>query len=212
MSSANVDAWDAEHRRREWGRWPNEAVVRYVLSNFRDTPDRRAVRFLDLGCGAGAVSAFLRKEGFDVRAIDASEKAVARTNHRLSVEGLDGPMFGAQVASATKLSWIAPCFDCVLDVACLQCLDRQEIAQALAEAARVLKPGGKLFSYHAASDGWTGVHTVGTVYPRGAAEIAALYGQHFDCAYFHDAREQRHPHNLTVKVSVNHWIIEGIKK
>ena len=114
-------------------------------------PDRKAVRFLDLGCGFGSSTWFLAREGFSVDAIDGSAVIVEQLSERLREEGLD-----ARVISPTSSTCrIRPQhFDCVVDIACLMCNDPDSTRRILDGVLDRLKAGGKLFSMSATPDCW----------------------------------------------------------
>lgn len=210
MSLAVV--WDNEHRSRAWGSWPNEHLVRFVARYYGATKVRPEVQFLEVGCGAGANAVFLMKEGYSICALDFSDAAVSRTTQRLLLEPTRSKQtIGAAVCSATKLPARDAWVDCVVDVACLQCLDDSDVKIAVREIVRTLKPGGRLFSYHASAAGWPGVHTTGAVYPRRAHEVVSLFGAPLESAHYHDQYERPHPTESGRKVLVAHWIIEGRK-
>lgn len=199
-------AWDAEHSRREWGRWPDEHLVRFVARAF----PQGIGTALDLGCGGGAQTFFLATEAGHVEGIDASQAAIRRCGQQQRFRP-ENESVRLRVGPVTNLPWTAPTFDLVVDVCCLQHLNDTEIAVALDEVYRVLKPGGRIFSKHYSAAGWPGINNVGPMYPRRAHEVAALYGATFECDYFHDQHERRHPDDRSRKVLVAHWIIEGRK-
>jgi SAM-dependent methyltransferase len=91
-------------------------------------------RVLDVGCGLGeSAERFSRDLGAQVCAIDTSSRMVELTRDR----GID-----AQVADAEQLPFGDAEFDCVFVGWVLYHVPGLE--QAIAEAARVLKPGGRL--------------------------------------------------------------------
>ena len=128
--------WDDIHKSREWGRYPKEELVRFVIKNYDSKKD--AV-FLDLGCGSGASTWFLDNEGFEVAAIDASSHAIARLKGKMC-------WVDARVADATALPYRPNTFDCVIDIVCTAHNDPQDAIKIVSEINRVLKPDGKLFS------------------------------------------------------------------
>lgn len=85
-------------------------------------------RVLDIGCGDGFVTTPLFRHGIDVTGIDVDETALA------SVEAK------TIVGSAEALPFADHSFDVVLSFGVLCILDHPD--KALAEIARVLKPGG----------------------------------------------------------------------
>lgn len=143
--------WDRVHAERQWGIWPGEHVVRFVMRRYGDLPreERAKVHFLDLGCGAGANTWFLAQEGFRVAGVDSSPNAIDRCVGWFSEMIRHGGAFNVtfQCASATKLPFGLDSFDCVIDSCCLQhFFFPREHELALSEAHRVLRPGGRIFS------------------------------------------------------------------
>jgi SAM-dependent methyltransferase len=143
--------WDAKFRVQEWGKYPPEHVIRFVARNFYARPDRKAVRLLDLGCGPGANTWFMAREGFSVSAIDGSPTAIEQLTARLKKEGLTAD---ARIGDFTSLPWEDGTFDGAVDNAAL-CTNPWPAARlAVAEVARVLKPGGVFCSAHFTDRCW----------------------------------------------------------
>ena len=92
MMTANGSSWDPVweevFRAQEWGKYPPEYVIRFVARSFYGAPDRKAVRLLDLGCGPGACTWYMAREGFSAAGIDGSETAICRCAERLRNERL----------------------------------------------------------------------------------------------------------------------------
>lgn len=120
-----------------WGTCPEPAMATFVMRRF---PNRKAW-VLDIGCGAGAQSAWLAEEGFGVVGIDVAQTAVekARKRTRTLPATID-------TCDAMEMNYVSNQFDAAVDVCCLQHLDHDQVRKALAEIYRVLKPGGWLFS------------------------------------------------------------------
>ncbi len=125
--------WEEIHAERELGRYPKEEFVRWVAHNYYQASDRSAVRFLDLGCGSGASTWFLAREGFTVTALDGSLSAIKRVGTGV-------------VADAVNLPFKDNCFDVVVDILCISHNTINDINTIVEEVARVLKPGGRVFS------------------------------------------------------------------
>lgn len=95
---------------------------------------------LDVGCGAGFLSNHLAREGFDVTGIDASQASIdvaARHDETRKARYLLG--------DAMRLPFADASFDVVCAMDFLEHVE--EPAAVVAEASRVLKPGG-LFFFH----------------------------------------------------------------
>jgi ubiquinone/menaquinone biosynthesis C-methylase UbiE len=106
---------------------------------FAMLPDVEGLTGLDIGCGEGHNTRLLAGRGANVTAIDIAEVFVGPA---AQVEREDARRIAYAVASAVEL----PFADCAFDFAtALMCLmDIPETERVLAEACRVLKPGGFL--------------------------------------------------------------------
>jgi SAM-dependent methyltransferase len=101
---------------------------------FAAVAETRPKRVLDVGCGPGDLTLrFVQELGADVKAIDISERMVELAG----ALGID-----AQVADAEHLPFGDGEFDCVFAGWVLYHVP--DLDRAIAECARVLKPGGRL--------------------------------------------------------------------
>lgn len=88
-----------------------------MARNFYSIAYRKAVRVLEVGCGAGANLWFLAREGFAFAGIDGSEAAIAQAQRRLDKE-----LPNWEQSSELRISDIAQLpygdaeFDAVIDV------------------------------------------------------------------------------------------------
>jgi SAM-dependent methyltransferase len=138
--SESATTWQEIHKAKPWGRWPPESIVSYFCRRWAPT-ERRTVRVLDLGCGAGACTRFLVDEGFSVTAIDCSEEALTRMRYNL--QRWDLPKVEAVCADITKpLSFSDGSFDVVLDNLCLSHIDGHNRVSVTKEIHRILVPHG----------------------------------------------------------------------
>jgi len=96
--------------------------------------EKKPKRLLDIGCGLGETTERFAKElGADVQAIDLSPRMVELTRAR----GID-----ARIGDAQQLPYEDGEFDCVFAGWVLYHVP--DLEKALAECARVLRPGGRL--------------------------------------------------------------------
>jgi SAM-dependent methyltransferase len=130
-------AWHAESE--NWVRWaraPGHDAYWYYRDAFFDVivpaPGRRTI---EVGCGEGRVARDLAARGHDVVGVDASPAMVAHARQA-------DPGGGYLVADAARLPFPDACADLV--VAYNSLMDVSDMPAAVAEAARVLEPGGRL--------------------------------------------------------------------
>ena len=118
----------------------NRALHPWVVAEIRRAYPAKAIRALDVGCGAGFLANELARNGFKVTGIDASERSleVARRHDWTgSVEFRSG--------DAHDLVFPNHSFEVVCAMDFLEHIEPP--AQVVSEAARVLAPGG-LFFFH----------------------------------------------------------------
>ncbi len=127
--------------------YPNEELLRFLGREFFSRPEaapRHTVRVLELGCGAGSNLWMIAREGFAAHGVDISTHALALGHRMLAHWGVAAAL---TAGSITHLPYPAAYFDVVVDVFSAYCLPEREFALCLDEVQRVLKPGGKFFSY-----------------------------------------------------------------
>lgn len=140
-----------EHSYAEGGfsaqrRYPNEELLRFLGRHYFAAPTalRRSLRVLEVGCGSGANLWAIAREGFESYGIDLSLEGV-RLCRRMLGEWRVAATVG--VADMTALPFCSASFDVVADVFSAYCLTEAGFARFLDEASRVLRPGGRFFSY-----------------------------------------------------------------
>ena len=150
--AAQADAWAA---------WADERREDDVLPQFYELLPRSGGRVLDVGCGEGRLTRELRRRGHDAVGIDVAPRLVELARARDA-----GGDYRAGVAE--RLPFEDATFELVVAFNVLMNVD--EPARAIEEAARVLRPGGRLcvsIVHPLASSGsWDGETFVVTEYLR----------------------------------------------
>src|SRR6202012_2431216 len=88
INTSSPALWDDVFSSQEWGKYPSEAMIRFVARNFYKAPDRKKVALLEVGCGPGPNIWYMCREGFDVYGVDRSKVAMGLCGDRLRREGL----------------------------------------------------------------------------------------------------------------------------
>ncbi len=106
------------------------------------------VKVAEIGVGSGLYSEYLARKGCRLHLVDVSARLLEAAAERLRAAGLGAAITGASHESATRLESLATgSFDAVLLLGPLYHLcDVDSRRLAVAEAARVLRPGGWLFA------------------------------------------------------------------
>ncbi len=158
MQPISNNVWEEIHASRAWGKYPNEELVRFIGRNYfkLNKEDRKNIRILELGVGQGANVWFLMRESFDVYGIDISPSALKKCKHFLEEDGFSFENFSEKFKQGDirQLPFSNDCFDVVIDVATAWCLPYSDHSKIYSEVKRVLKSGGKFFSWHLLKDSW----------------------------------------------------------
>jgi ubiquinone/menaquinone biosynthesis C-methylase UbiE len=101
---------------------------------------------LDIGCGTGSVAILAKSQvgaSGGVTGIDPSVGMITRARSKAARAGVD---VAFEVGYAQSLPFPEASFDVVLSTVMLHHMPRAGREEALSEARRVLKPGGRLFA------------------------------------------------------------------
>jgi SAM-dependent methyltransferase len=136
-------SWEEPDRVDEFAaRPPDHRLVALIGSE----PHHRGLRVLDLGCAGGRNAVFLAEHGADVEATDGSGAMVERTRERLAaILGPDEAARRVRQGPMDALPWAKDgAYDLVVALGIYHnARSAEEWHTALAETARVLKPGGR---------------------------------------------------------------------
>ncbi|WP_211215289.1 class I SAM-dependent methyltransferase [Actinoalloteichus spitiensis] len=128
-------AWEEQARNWiAWARRPGFDSWWHLRERFLALVPPPGAATLDLGCGEGRISRELRARGHRVHGVDASPTLVSAAR--------DADHGGAYaVAEGTALPFADGVFDVVVSHNVL--MDVDDLTGTVAEAARVLRPGGR---------------------------------------------------------------------
>ena len=110
-----------------------------------DFAGARGLRVLEIGCGLGTDGVRFAKAGADYTGIDLTDAAIELARKRFELSGLRGEL---RVSDAENLDFADESFDLVYSHGVLH--HTPDIARAVSEIHRVLKPGGRaiVMLYH----------------------------------------------------------------
>jgi SAM-dependent methyltransferase len=109
------------------------------IARYADFASARGRRVLEIGCGLGTDLIRFARAGADVTAVDLTPRSIELVGRRLELEGFSGDL---RVADAERLPFEDGSFDVVYSWGVLH--HTPDTPRAVAEAVRVLKPGGRL--------------------------------------------------------------------
>ena len=138
------EKWEEVHKKRQWGKYPNIDVVKFVARNFFNS-ERNVIKILDLGCGAGANTWFLAREGFSAYGIDGSKSAIENADSYLQSSNLNAKL---HVGDISETPYGNDYFDAIIECGVLCANLKSGISVILDECHRILKPQGLIFSTH----------------------------------------------------------------
>ncbi|MBL4933549.1 methyltransferase domain-containing protein [Clostridium paridis] len=143
MSDLNKKVWDEIYDSgTQLNRYPYDSVVAFVYKNYPKNIERKDIKILEVGCGAGNNLWFAAREGFNVTGVDRSKSAIEYAKKRFMDENLKGKFIAGDIK---KLPFDDESFDLVIDRSALSCVNLNKCKLAVSEINRVLKRGGKFF-------------------------------------------------------------------
>jgi len=94
---------------------------------------------LELGCGLGRFSRFMKVQKIKATGVDFSSVAIEKARKRVANDEYK-PTF--LVGDVTNLEMITEQFDISFDIGCFHCLNEEGQQKYVSEVYRLLKPGG----------------------------------------------------------------------
>jgi SAM-dependent methyltransferase len=135
---ASTAGWNWSNVSDPYWSVPSEDVY-YFLHRWRE---QGLVRLLDLGCGIGRHSLLFAAHGYRVTAVDVSASGLQRLTTMAQDKGV---ALAVMAADVTALPFEAGCFDAILAHHSIYHVDTRGMTRAIAEARRVLRPGGEIY-------------------------------------------------------------------
>jgi SAM-dependent methyltransferase len=123
----------------------NRFARRRIANVFSLLPDPAGLTLLDLGCGMGTFTVEAAARGASAIGVDPAAAAVLAATAVALAEEQDGARFVR--GDAANLPLRDGCADVVLAADLTEHLDDVTLARVLREAARALRPGGRLVVY-----------------------------------------------------------------
>jgi SAM-dependent methyltransferase len=204
--------WEARARAFAWDDDDGWAAVchrgaPFAYNRFIDWAQRRAFqtmllradirppgRAIDIGCGTGRWTRLLHAAGFDAQGFDVAPAMVARASEL-------APAVPFGVASATALPVEDEGVDLVTCITVLHHIPLREQEDAVAEIARILRPGGKclvlMLVKTLPSGGWC--------FPRSRTGWVQLFGRQSMSPVYASGEEYLSPAVLL------HWFASGLR-
>ena len=196
------ESWEKVHQTQEWGKYPPEELIRFIARFFyrHPFPDRNRIKILDLGCGTGACSWYLAREGFSTFGIDGSRTAVKGARERFKREGLSGEFI---LNDFIEICFANNSLDCVVDMCSIQHNQFKKAKKIATEVYRVLRTDGKLFSMLVSEGSWKEPYSgKGYVHFYKLPEVEKLFEQF---RLLNIETSERTYNNRTNKIT--HWVV-----
>ena len=143
--------WEQIFASQSWGKYPPEELIRFVASSYYHAANRRDIKILEVGCGAGACAWYMAREGFCATGIDGSPSAIRQAKELLGRDQLAAEFICGDVANLSELVKGRK-FDAIVDAACLQCNRSAQVTDIVDQIFDVLLPGGRFFTILVAAD------------------------------------------------------------
>ncbi|MGA7646044.1 MAG: class I SAM-dependent methyltransferase [Terriglobales bacterium] len=135
--------WDELHQKPRFRPlYPNDNVVRFLMTNRELLEKYHPARFLDIGLGAGRHTKLVAELGFGASGVDISFVGLQHARERLLTTGFQATL---SQASMLALPFRDYSFAAVLSFGVFYYGTAKEMKQAIAEVHRILVRGGKAF-------------------------------------------------------------------
>lgn len=144
--------------------WETDSPNQTLVNVFAKYPNLFKNKVIDLGCGEGRDSIYLKKNGVDVYGVDISHTAIKKAKERISMIGEEEKIF--QTGNVLYLNnFQNEDFDLAINMGCLHMINKLEDRKLhLENVNRVLKRGGHFLVEHCNSEWGKGFRTIDNYY------------------------------------------------
>ena len=134
--------WENLHSKKRFRPlYPAESIVRFLFTNFsHELNERKNIKIIDIGCGAGRHTRLCSEQGFNTYAVDFSKKGVVESEKLLADSNLKAQF---SVADMGDLPFETETFDGAISFGVFYYTDSTGMKRAISEMYRVLKQGAK---------------------------------------------------------------------
>ncbi|MFI6443623.1 class I SAM-dependent methyltransferase [Kitasatospora sp. NPDC050543] len=135
--------WDRAYRVGDHHQyWELSAPSPDLVGFLASAPVAEGAAALDLGCGSGWDTVALARAGYRATGVDISPEAIQLAKARAEAEGLEITLLTGDVR---RLELPDEEFDLLVDRGCFHHLGPEDRDRYVAEATRLLRPGGLLY-------------------------------------------------------------------
>jgi radical SAM superfamily enzyme YgiQ (UPF0313 family) len=116
--------------------WLNNNLPDFSVINAVDKQHLRKGKILDIGCGGGKNSAYLKQEGYEAYGIDLADVAIKEARNKLKSENfLQGDILNTNIPENF--------YDSAIDIGCFHMLDKNQTLEYPKKIKKLLKPNGR---------------------------------------------------------------------
>ena len=146
--------------------YPNEEFIRFMGRNFFGMPseNRKNIKILEVGCGNGPNLWMVAKEGYQAYGLDSSHTSLKICKELFKKWAVCGELYLGDLRS---LPFKDDYFDAVFDVRAIEYITYTEHKKCYREIRRILKDGGRFYSFHFGKGSWDFIYGGGEIDRQG---------------------------------------------
>lgn len=133
--------YEQQFSTRVWGKYPSEEVIRFFMRAKKELRDSD-LKALDIGCGTGACSWLMAKEGAMVTAIDGAPSGLEKVNALAREFGVDATIEVVHCDITRPKDFLNSAYDIMVDNYALYSNKEDQTLNGFREFFDLLKTGG----------------------------------------------------------------------